>query len=100
MGNGPKSWSAAKMRQKRPQSAAAKANHAQKVGKRPQKLITQPKQPLDRAILKRPKPKARPLQDNEKRLRTLDKRQGKNQVWTMVALHAPDQLRQRVAWAL
>ena len=37
---------------------------------------------------------------NEKRTRGVnhDLRQGKNIAWTMVALHADDQLRQRVAW--
>ena len=40
--------------------------------------------------------------DNEKRLRGVHSnlRQGKNMVWTMQVLRAPDQLRQRVAWAL
>ena len=32
--------------------------------------------------------------------RLMNKRLGKNMVWTMVVLQAPDQLRQRVAWAL
>ena len=39
---------------------------------------------------------------NEKRTRGVHAalKQGKNMVWTMVALQAEDQLRQRVAWAL
>ena len=40
-------------------------------------------------------------QTNEiKQRRSMNKRLGKNMVWTMVVLDAPDQLRQRVAWAL
>ena len=39
---------------------------------------------------------------NERRTRGVhtNLKQGKNMVWTMVALSAEDQLRQRVAWAL
>ena len=37
---------------------------------------------------------------NEKYMRTVDKRQQKDRVWTAVVMKADDQLRQRVAWAL
>ena len=37
---------------------------------------------------------------SSERTGTYQTNQGKNIVWTMVALHAEDQLRQRVAWAL
>ena len=72
--NGPKSWSAAKMRQKRPQSASMKAAHEQKVGRLPRQTVSRPEpppQPKQQGIKKK-KPSA-PLQDSEKRLRALNK---------------------------
>ena len=72
--NGPKSWSAAKMRQKRPQTASMKAAHEQKVGRLPRQIVSRPERPQQskQPGIKKKKPSA-PLQDNEKRLRALNK---------------------------
>lgn len=77
--NGPKSWSKAKMRQKRPDTHEKKKSHEQVVGKRFFKL-TKPEQPLQPAPQPKPqqsaihkKKRAAPLQRDEKRLRALNK---------------------------
>ena len=69
MGNGPKSWSAAKKRQKRPQSTLARATAEQNLGRLPRQTVSRPDAP-QKTILKS---KKAPLKSNEKRLRSLNK---------------------------
>ena len=76
-GNGPKSWSAEKRRQKRPQTAEAKLSQEQNVGKAFIKRRSDGSRVGDRSegLLKQPmksQPK-RQLVDSEKRLRALNK---------------------------
>ena len=76
-GNGPKSWSAAKRRQKRPQTEEAQLSQEQNVGKAFIKRRSEGNRVGDRSegTLKQPM-KAHPkrkLQDTEKRLRALNK---------------------------
>ena len=72
MGNGPKSWSAAKRRMKRPETNAAIKNHEQNVGRLPRQTVSRAVQPAPMLIAKKKKGAA-PLQTNEKRLRSLNK---------------------------
>ena len=71
--NGPKSWSKAKLRLKRPQTHEQKMSHEQKVGRLPRQTCSRPEPPPQPAggILK--KKKTAPLQRDEKRLRALNK---------------------------
>ena len=76
MGNGPKSWSAAKRRMKRPETNEQKRSHEQNVGRLPRQTVSRPAQPaapLQPAIAKKKKSAAAPLQRDEKRLRSLNK---------------------------
>lgn len=76
-GNGPNSWSAAKKRQKRPQSDASKRAHEQKVGRLPRHIVSKPEPPpqaKQQAGAIRKKKKTAPLKESEKRLRALNKR--------------------------
>ena len=71
---GPSKWSGAKRRLRRPQTEELKKSLQQNKGKLPRQRVSRPEDENGR--MERPKPtikKARPLQDSEKRLRSLNK---------------------------
>ena len=70
--NGPKSWSKAKLRQKRPQTNEAKRSHEQVVGRLPRQTVSRPEEPPSQQGAIRKKPHAERSRD-EKRLRSLNK---------------------------
>ena len=73
MGNGPKSWSKAKLRHKRPTTREGKRSQEQNVGRRPQHLLSRPEPPTEKQSAIHKPSRAKPLQPNEKRLRALNK---------------------------
>ena len=71
---GPSKWNGAKRRLRRPQTEELKKSLQQNKGKLPRQRVSRPEDENGR--MERPKPtikKARPLQDSEKRLRSLNK---------------------------
>ena len=68
--NGPKSWSSAKLRQRRPQSKESIRSHEQNVGRLARQTVSRPAPPPKSAVRKVP---SKPLQSGEKRVRTLNK---------------------------
>ena len=72
MGNGPKSWSKAKLRQKRPKTTLATSTAEQNVGRLPRQVVSRPAPaaPPPQSTIKKNKA---PLRADEKRLRALNK---------------------------
>ena len=71
--NGPKSWSSAKLRQRRPQSKESIRSHEQNVGRLARQTVSRPAPPAPPPKGPIRKVHTKPLQRDEKRVRTLNK---------------------------